>query len=95
MPIRSKISQHPRDKSKRRHNGTIIITSIPRDTKYAFKSACCRRGQTMRDAFILFMRQYAKDTPGIVANANYLANRVWEGKQRIYGKKMATTQEVI
>lgn len=41
------------------HKGTMIIQALPQDTKAAFKSACYRRGSTMRDAFIQFMRDYA------------------------------------
>ncbi len=58
MPRTSQISVMPRDKTKRMHTGTMIIQGLPRDTKCAFKSECYRRGVTMRDAFIVFMRDY-------------------------------------
>jgi len=59
MARRSKISVIPADRSKPHHRGAMFFEGIPADTKAAFKSACARRGESMRDAFIKWMREYA------------------------------------
>lgn len=42
------------------HKGTMLLQGVPATTKAAFKAACAARGISMRDAFILFMRRFAK-----------------------------------
>jgi hypothetical protein len=58
----------PRDKNMRMHKGTMIVQGLPQDTKNQFKAACYKRGSTMRDAFIQFMRDYV--------SGDYFAPRV-------------------
>lgn len=40
----------------------LFLQDIPFTTKMAFKSACARRGKTMRNVLIHFMRYYYKET---------------------------------
>jgi hypothetical protein len=61
--LRSKISVIPADPRKPRHKKTLFIQAIPDDTHSAFKSACARRGETMRDVAIKLMRKFVADTP--------------------------------
>lgn len=63
MPRLSRHSKVFADKTKPRHEKTIIIQGIPSDTKEAFKSACALNGKTMRDVFIELMRNYAVESP--------------------------------
>jgi len=63
MPIKSKISQTPRDKSKRRYNKNFIVAGIPEDTHAQFKGTCARMGVTMRDVFIQFMWAFVRANP--------------------------------
>lgn len=60
MPRHSKISQTPADPSEPRHMGAIYVEGIPETTKIAFKSKCALRKTSMRDAIIMFMREYVK-----------------------------------
>lgn len=55
----SKISVVPADREKPHHKGTLFIQGIPATTKAAFKSACAKRGQNMRDVILKYMRMYA------------------------------------
>ena len=41
------------------HDGAILLRNIPGSTHRAFKSACGKRGITMRDALIVMMRRYS------------------------------------
>lgn len=59
MPKRSKISVIPADETQPHHNGILLVQGIPEDTKLAFKAACARVGETMRDVIIKIMREYA------------------------------------
>ena len=59
---RSKLAPRPADKSKPRHQCDILIQGIPKSTRNAFKAACAENEETMRDAFITFMRDYARRT---------------------------------
>lgn len=47
----------------RRHTSTLYIQAMPADTKNAFKAACYRRGETMRDVLITLMRSYVTGDP--------------------------------
>lgn len=71
----SKISQKPRDKTKHHHRGVLFLQAIPHSTKAAFKAACAQRDQTMRDAILLFMRDYVAKTPSITLKVNGKSRR--------------------
>jgi len=60
MPRRSVISQTPADPEKPRHEAKLFVEGIPATTKAEFKGACARKGQTIRDAVIEFMRDYVR-----------------------------------
>jgi len=57
---RSRISPLPADPGKPRHKKTLFVQGIPEDTHSAFKSACARRGETMRDVVIKLVREFAQ-----------------------------------
>ncbi len=57
---KSKISVMPADRSLPHHKGNMLIQGLPQTTKAAFKAACAKRGVSMRDVFIEFMRTYAQ-----------------------------------
>lgn len=63
MSRRSKISVLPQDRTEPHHEGVLFVEGIPKDTKAAFKAACARRGETMRDVLIRLIRDYAVKTP--------------------------------
>lgn len=59
---RSKISVIPADPAAPRHKKTLFIQAVPGDTHSAFKCACARRGETMRDVVIKLIREFAQKT---------------------------------
>lgn len=41
------------------HKKAMFIENVPEDTRLAFKSACARRGKSMRFIIINFMKEFA------------------------------------
>lgn len=54
-----KISVVPADPSEPHLKGTLFVEGVPRTTKAAFKAACAKNGENMRDVIITFMRRYS------------------------------------
>lgn len=61
---RSQISVIPADDDAPRHEAAILIQAVPLTTRAAFKAACAKRGETMRDVLIKLMRSYAAKVDG-------------------------------
>ncbi len=59
----SKIAPVRKDPQAVRHDCAILLQNIPESIKCDFKAACARRNTTMRDAFLLFMCKFARETP--------------------------------
>jgi DNA-binding transcriptional regulator YiaG len=57
---KSEISTVPLDRTQPHHDGVLYVEGIPKTTKRAFKAACVKNGEAMRDVVIKFMRKYVQ-----------------------------------
>ena len=46
--------------NRRGKEGVVYLRRLPTEVKNQFKAACARRGQTMTDVLVAFMRRYAE-----------------------------------
>ncbi len=61
---RSQISVIPGDKSLPYHKSVLFVQGVPSTTKAAFKAACAKKGVSMRDVLIRYMRGYVDKVEG-------------------------------
>lgn len=59
---------------KKQAETVFFMRRIPYDVKTMFKAACAKRGETMQDALLQFMKHYIYEVehPSFLRNAAYL-----------------------